>query len=491
MKIKINQRHILYGSIALLLVFAAAFTLAKTRDNWPLSPKPSPTAGHSVDPLFKEFFDTLGGEAVLGRPITQLFERDNERCQYTEAALMCSAAETGDLIRRFYLDDLGTGLGVREQAVPVPSEAGSRDLGEGFFLFPDFAALYDRLYGAIYIGRPLTQVRVNQTYQRYEQYFENLGFYRRFDDPPEMVHLLPYGAYRCGPDCSSRLDEYWITQQSGEIAQPFQFEIQRRGWTALGEPLAPPTRSTTGEIEQVYDNAVVFAPDDEIANIGLRPLVPLLDFVPVEDLAAPQRHDQLVFYEVADGLGHNVPLFFDRFINQLGGPAIAGTPLTEMFVLEPERLYRQCFTNYCLEYDALAPEQRRVRMVALGSEYLRRNDPGQILRQAFSPETVHLTVEEAQPQLRSGERQRVTAHVYQSRDNSPMYLVEGTLTLTYPGRPSQTLYLQPTDAAGRTQIEFEVPKDLENLSIVEYRVCLNLPSDPRLCATESFLYRNR
>jgi hypothetical protein len=130
-------------------------------------------------------------------------------------------------------------------------------------------------------------------------------------------------------------------------------------------------------------------------------------------------------------------------------------------------------------------------MVPLGLEYARRSDPAQILRRAFSPDTVLLTLEEAHPQLDKGQTQTVTVHVYQREDGRPMYLVEGTLTLTFPDRPAETAYLRPTDSSGRSQVEFAVPADLANMSVVEYRVCLNLPADPRICAVESFLYRSR
>lgn len=491
MKIRDYKRHVLYSSIALLLLVPVIGLLLWGGFFHPINPQPSPTAAHTIDPLFKEFYKTLGGQEILGRVLTGLFQRDSRRCQYTENALLCFDAAAGDTSHRFFLAPLGRDLDVVENASLSPSTEGGRDLGGGFVLFDDFAPLYDRLYGALYTGKPLTQVRVNQAAGRYEQFFENVGFYRRFDDPPAQVHLLPYGAYLCGPDCSSRLDEYWLIQQSGMIAQPFEMSIQRLGWSVFGLPLTQPERTADGMIEQVYDNAMLYAPAGDLSQVRLRPLVRMLDFVQPEPLAVRRPHEQLVFYEVKDGLGHNVPLFFDRFIATHGGPDLAGDPLTEMFVLEPGRLFRQCFENYCLDYDALAPAQARVSMVPLGVEYVQRSQPAQILRRAFSNETVLLTVEESAPQLRRGEDQKVVMRVYQRQSGKPMYLVEGILTLTFPNRPSQTLYFRPTDQEGRSQLVFQVPDDLPNLSVVEYRVCLNLPADPRICATESFIYRGK
>jgi hypothetical protein len=490
MKIRLRKRHT-FGILMILVVFLALFGLGGQFLMPRLLPQPTPTAGPAIDPLFKEFYNTLGGFDVLGAALTGLVEREGRTCQYTDAALMCFERSGSQTAGNYTLAPLGRQVIGSEEKPLAVSQSGSRDLGGGFVLYEEFAPLYNRLFGALFVGRPLTQVRVNHDLGRYEQFFENVGFYRRFDDAPEQVHLLPYGAYLCGPGCSQKLDEFWITQQSALIAQPFELSVQRLGLSDLGAPLAQPKRTDDGYIEQVYDNALLYAPENDLSQVRLRPLVRMLDFVPVEEPGPEKPHEQLAFYEVRDGLGFNVPLFFDRFVAFHGGRDLAGDPLTELFVLEPERLYRQCFENYCLDYDALAPAQTRVRMVALGLEYVRRTDPAQMLRRAFSAETVQLSVAEAHPQLSKDQTQEISLHVYHRQDGAPMYLVEGMLTLTYPDRPSETYYFSPTDNAGRSAVQFKVPADLANMSIVEYRVCLNLPADPQICATESFFYRNR
>jgi hypothetical protein len=270
--------------------------------------------GLNVDPTFKEFYAILGGIERLGPPLTTLFEREGQRCQFTEAVLMCVGPTETNAARHFYLAPLGLQMDVREETPLAAAQAGTRDLGEGFVLYEEFAPLYDQLFGALYAGRPLTQVRVNQASRRYEQFFENVGFYRRFDDPPDQVHMLPYGAYLCGPDCSHWLDDFWLIQQSGMIPQPFELSVQRLGLSALGAPLTQPSRTADGFIEQVYDNALLFAPETDLSQVRLRPLVRMLAFVQSEKLTVEKPHDQLVFYEVKDGLGYNVPVFFDHFI---------------------------------------------------------------------------------------------------------------------------------------------------------------------------------
>jgi hypothetical protein len=112
-----------------------------------------------------------------------------------------------------------------------------------------------------------------------------------------------------------------------------------------------------------------------------------------------------------------------------------------------------------------------------------------MLRQAFSADTVQLQVEEALPQLSQGEQQRISLHVHRRADGKPMYLVEGTLTVSMPGKPVVIYHFKPTDQNGQSEQVLEPIKDLPAMSVVEYQVCLNLPSDTPICQTDSFLYR--
>lgn len=446
-------------------------------------------AEKTVDPLFKEFYQTLGGHDMLGSPLTLVFVQGDKRCQYTEVALMCYNPAETDVSRRFMLSPLGKDLGLQEKGPRVSAAAAGRDLGNGFYLYDEFSTQYDRIYGALYAGRPLTQVRVNQSTQRIEQFFENVGFYRNLNDPAGKVHLITYGAYLCGPDCSRNLPEYWGIVQTGLVPQPFELSVSRLGWSELGGPLAQPRIAEDGFLEQVYDNVVLYAPPNDPSQVRFRPLINWLGVAPVQPLVEPVSHEQLVFYEVENGLGHNVARLFDSFIATHGGPDLAGKPLTEVFTLEDGKTLRQCFESYCLDYNGENAEGMKVRMAPLGLEYARRNDPKQILRLAFSPETVSLKVEEESPQLTAGKEQIIRMHVFHLPENKPMYLVEGTVTFSLPDGSAEKLAFKPTDRDGTSQVTLHALQGLANLSVVEYQVCLNLPGDPKICTTDSFIYR--
>ncbi len=443
-----------------------------------------------VDPLFKEFYQALGGQAVLGPVLTGLVEREARKCQFTEAVLMCFNPSEAESSRQYRLEPLGYGLQVQDDPqLPVPPGAGSRDLGGGFRLYDEFASLYERIYGDLYAGRPLTQVRANLETGRYEQFFENVGFYRDFNAAPGDVHLLPYGAYQCEPGCAARSEEYWKIVRSGRITQLFELTLSSAVRAGLGRPIAQPRMAEDGMFEQVYENAILYASPDDLAHIHLRPLVTWLNFVAVQPPVEKNPHEQLIFYETENGLGHNVPLFFDAFIGSLGGREQAGQPITEIFPENNGSIYRQCFENLCLDYNPAAPEGARVSLAGLGWLWLQQRDPGAVALKRFTPETVQLSLEERSPQVARGEQQQVSLLVLDRATGEPMGWVAGRLSLNLPDRPALELAVPPTGPDGRASVDLPPLDGLENMSVVEYRVCLELPDDPQVCAVDSFVYR--
>ena len=72
---------------------------------------------------------------------------------------------------------------------------------DGYPIYEEFEEIYHRLYGPLYVGKPLSQPRFNANGNRIEQYFQNVGFYRNIDDQPGDVYLLAYGVFACSSDC--------------------------------------------------------------------------------------------------------------------------------------------------------------------------------------------------------------------------------------------------------------------------------------------------
>jgi hypothetical protein len=451
---------------------------------------PSPTSGsrYAIDPVFRELYQTLGGEKLLGPVISPTIQKENMRCQYLETALMCFNPNATDANRiGFY--PLGKELGLKETHLPesIPS-SGARQV-DGFIIYDEFTRLYDQLYGAHYTGRPLSNVRINYDLNRIEQFFENLGFYRNLGDPPGKVQLIPYGAYLYTETVSTRHAEVWNIIGSAQVEQPFATSIARMGGPSrFGRPLTLPYPSRDGSLEQVYESAVFFASPSNPSMVRLRPLAATLG-IPIDPLETKNPHPQLVFYEIEGGLGFNVPVPFDEFIAMHGGRDLSGNPIMPVYQMEGQQVYRQCFENYCLDYDLKAGESLRVRLVPLGKLYMKRafQSPSVLVRNPFSESTILLQVSETRPQVTNQEEQHIMVLVVQKDNQQPVENVEATLMVTLPDGSRLTYPVPPTRANGMSTVTVPAIKTFKNGSMVGYQVCLKLPSEKPICASEAYL----
>lgn len=445
-----------------------------------------------VDAVFKEFYQTLGGQQVLGPAISALEIRDNLQCQFTERALMCFNPSVTDE-NRFGLYPLGRELGIKEDShISNASLSPNARVVDGFTIYEKFLPLYDQLFGARYVGRPLTELRINQDLQRAEQFFENVGFYQNLGDPNGPVYLIPYGAYLCGGTCSYRLDEYWSIVKSNTAEQPFAASVARLGGPAVfGSLLLKPQIVQDGYLQQVYANAVFYAPPDDPTQVRLRPLPRVLGYE-VQPLVERKIHDQLVFYEVQGGLGHNVPKAFDTFIALHGGRELSGNPLSEVILLTGQNIYQQCFENYCLDYDPSASDLLKVRMAPLGKEFMQRypQPAAAQIRNLFSPDKIALTVSADKPNLNDNDPQVIRLAVTQRDASQPLERVEASLVLSFADRPSVRYFMPPTDSQGMSVITIPPQPDLANGSRIAYQVCLNLPSETPICKESTYLIWN-
>ena len=214
-----------------------------------------------VSPGFREFYDTLGGEEVLGKAISEDFIFNEYECQYTVNTLMC-LNPTLNGSNRFGLYPLGNALNVREDPGKTPPDQNARVVN-GYSIYEEFIALFDQLSGVRFAGNPISPVHINYSQQRVEQFFENVGFYRSFNDAPDKVKLLAYGALACDTKCnySPDLDALIINPEKAADNQPFLPQLGKIGGaTVFGEPLTQPYIASDGAQEQVYTNAVLYSP---------------------------------------------------------------------------------------------------------------------------------------------------------------------------------------------------------------------------------------
>lgn len=159
-----------------------------------------PETGHTLDAVFVEYYDTHGGLAILGYPITEAFvdSRTGMLVQYTQNARLerFFDAESGGFRVRLAL--LGEELGGWEPPLPalqfpVGEAAGCRYYEvSGHRVCHAFLAFYEAHGGPAQFGFPISEFRLERG--RIVQYFQGFRFDWYPEAPPgERVRLAPLG----------------------------------------------------------------------------------------------------------------------------------------------------------------------------------------------------------------------------------------------------------------------------------------------------------
>jgi hypothetical protein len=297
--------------------------------------------------------------------------------------------------------------------------------------------------------------------------------------------MLAYGAWDCDVNCRYQAPAASMVSQQQVFSQPFLGSLTRLGSDFIGQALSDYYRAPDGAIEQIYENFVVFAPPDNIHLINLRP-VPQLVGYPPRPLSARIEAPGLAFTPLDGDLGHNIAIVFEKYIAAHGSLLFSGPPTTEIF--QEGKVYRQCFTAYCLDYDQSAPESLRVHPAPLGKRYLALFPPQGLVVKSLIPTSkdLMLLIDEQSPMISSGEKQKINVKILQASDQTPVPNIESTLTITLPGNKRLTYTLNATDVNGDASVvidEVVAP----NGTIIPYQVCLNTGSQPPVCKQESFL----
>jgi hypothetical protein len=475
--------------IAVMMLSSANLSACGAKNEPPTAP--TPEGLFEIDPLFREYYRDMGGEARLGPAISLRLDQDGSQCQFTTNALMCYNPLATDK-NRFYLADIGNKLNLHDKPEATKPAPGARVVN-GFTIYPDFVTLYDLLDKNQLIGNPISQVRYNYDQQRVEQYFEKAGLYHQFDEQPGVAHLLPYGAYVCAEGClyDKSLPPKFIPIKS-EIDTPFAAGLERMGGlTIFGRPLSQPYQAKDGNLEQVYENVVLFAPANNPAAVKLRPIALLLGMSTTPP--GPKIFDiqqNMVFYPIKGVLGYHVPVAFDQFIARHGGISVSGQPVSEAMLYQGNPNPRQCFENYCLDYNVQAPESSKVTLTPLGARFLNKLSPQLAELSPYSPDNILIEISEASPQITSKDAQMISAVIMQKKELQPIPNMEASLELNLPDGNSQTYKMPPTGADGRTSQIIPPLISLPNGSLIAYRVCLNIPTENALCMRDSYLIWN-
>jgi choline dehydrogenase-like flavoprotein len=445
----------------------------------------NPNSGTSVGAIFKEFYQRLGGEALVGPCLTQAFERDGLTYQYTSAVLMVYDPNA-PTPKRYSLASLGNEFGVKE---PPGGQATRTKIGD-YWAWEEILPIYERL-GVEITGYPLTNVRYNAELHRYEQYFEKMGFYRYETDPQNNVHLLAYGAKTCGTYCTY-LSVRDAVPEHNSLPMPSAADLQsaemtisqmaaRLGTQVTGRAITPAFKGSSGQIEQVFENLVFTVSPDDTRRASVRSLQDALGMRP-DPLETQDPNDY--FYEKENGLGYNISSYFMDYITFHGGVEVSGTPISREYNVN-DRITRQCYTNLCLEFHRTAPETLRIRPQAIGYIYRDLNyrpvaeDVAPISYQATS-----LKIWEDDPLISQKRQQVVRAAVYDN--NVPVKGVELRLSLTLPDGTQNTYTMPLTNDEGQSSIALPLISG-PNGTLVPYKVCVTSAASDKLCDQQSFI----
>lgn len=510
------------------LVCIPLFLAGCMQESVPLSP--TPAGVYTVDPLFREFYNFLGGQDTLGEVISPIFVHDEITYQFTDAAMMVYDPSATPH-ERFSLGSLGLDMNITQPAVPQPDRSTARYVN-GHIISPEFVALYDRLGGEQFVGKPLTEMNYNAERKRYEQYFEKVGFYRLEGAPEDSIRLLAYGAWKCDLNCrsapplnsvieiterapkrarketvhrrfflpyQSREDtarkETGITAHAYSLFFPYIFHTPsthaafdalaaRLAVNFTGLPLTPVFQLEDGSLVQIFEHVVLTALPEDPEQVSLLPLPEVMG-IQTAALEPANNNPLHLFHAVSQGLGYNVPGYFLHYLQLNGGLELSGPPITR-FAQIGDHLFQQCFTNLCLEEDREAAEGLRIRPSRLGQDYKDLFFPSMpgISKEVHQDQELSLQIWERDEMLPSGESQEIGVGIWV--DGLPGIGLQPFLVVMLPDGNQQEYPMPAAGSDGKTRLSLP-PISAPNGTLIPYQVCVSRLTGEKICVRESFL----
>ncbi len=435
----------------------------------------------TLDPVFRIFVRNVGGSEVFGTVLSPMMEYGDKKTQFVEKGLLIYDPSSADasMVR---LWPVGRELQVEEAPIDLPLTVGEGALFlNGHYIPPAFSKFFTQIGGLPVAGSPLTEVHFNPFYQRYEQFFENVGFYQLKDPKNSSVHLLSYGSWMCGENCPPGPDKAAFLDIDRPVGEPFLSLINKIGRDFTGYPIncVIETQTAAPTEIKVLKNLVMISNSDSNNSVNLFP-VPEMVGIQKEEPSQQENVDRAVFIPTtADGLGYNVPISLVEYIDKHGGLGVTGHPITHFQKYGDG--FRQCFENLCLLYQPNAEPWLQTQPEALGYFYIRlhpeckksvTNLPG-----GSSPaepvgnfEEINLKTWEEFPYLGPGYAQTIHVSV-KDKLNRPLEGYEVELTIYVPEN-HRKIYLTfpPTGTSGQAQVEVPVFV-LPSGTLVPYQVC--------------------
>jgi len=456
-----------------------------------------------VDPIFREFYSHLGGIDRIGLAITGVSIKGSKTIQYTETCKLVYDANALPT-QHFKLAPLGVEMELREPSVPPPNKPGYRYY-EGHTIHPEFLPIYEEM-GVKIVGRPLTEARFNLVKKRYEQFFENIGFYRVEGD--SQILLMPYGLWACGDDCSPGMRQANAIIDSYHPIDPtFKKFVEEHGADFTGFAITDAYLTKEGDWQQIFENIVLVSSTVNYPEgAHLVPLPDKLNLI-VEPPQPYSGNPASFFFTIKENEGYEIPIYFWDYITEHGGIELFGKPIQHITSMNHE-IIRQCFTELCLLFDPFAIEGVEIRPEPLGYsyEYLYHHNisnptstPEQVMpfvtptpaqeTELQKPEgrEIVLQVWEKYPILATNQIQEIGVLVVDWTEPLPNIMPE--LVVELPDQAPYSVIMPPTRKDGKSLLLLP-PINAPNSSIIDYKVCIRIEGADKFCVRKSFVIWN-
>jgi hypothetical protein len=440
------------------------------------------TGTYPIDPLFADFYKILGGEDVLGPAISPTSNVGGKTSQYVEAGLLVFDPREPES-SRFHLAPLGNDLRVHEEA-DHPMGDGKGRIINGHLVIAEIFDVYESLGGARFVGKPITGAKYNDAKGRVEQYFENLGFYKL--DKEKKIRLMPYGVYSCDRKCRYQEPQAWIPGREPILPEPFLEKTLQLGLPFVGRPLTGLHIAPDGQQEVIFENLVLAADLASPDEVQARSLGAEIGYQ-IQNLVLPNESPLMIFFEISDGKGHNVPTLFIDYLNLYGGLEVAGNPISEVFSTG-NGTYRQCFTNLCLDFEINSDDDQNLKPAALGEKY--KTEYYDKIRDFESNQTMEnldLKVWEENIFVSSDTPQEIYVALYEN--GKPLENCEPILIVTMLDGSKRRSTFQPSNENGQTSIRLS-PIEAPNGTLIAYQICIMDLNGTLRCVGDNYLIWN-
>ena len=172
------------------------------------------------------------------------------------------------------------------------------------------------------------------------------------------------------------------------------------------------------------------------------------------------------------------------FISQNSGLEFSG-PSVSVYGKQSDEVFRQCFTNLCLDYYPNKSDDLQVRLTPLGYIYKGRfyQETG-VTPTPSSVNSYTVKASKGYSLVAPSKSQIIIVSVFEG--HAPILGSEPKVTLMLPGGAIQNYQMQPTNSEGRSSIELD-PISAAHGTRVDYRVCVTAQTGDAICIDDNFL----